>query len=62
MVPDDPKSTVYAIVVKKKRFQITRTLSGAGCPAKLCNSSRKAIISEVTKNPMTILTEVPLRR
>ena len=45
-----PKNTVSSI--------ITKTLSRAGRPAKLSNRGRRALVSEVTKNPMGILTEL----
>jgi hypothetical protein len=52
-----PKNTV-ASTVKWKQFGTTKTLSRAGCPAKLINRWRRALVRGVTKNPMVTLTEL----
>ena len=53
-----PKNTVASIILKWKKFGTTKTLPRAGCPAKLTNRGRRALIREVTKNPMVTLTEL----
>ena len=53
-----PKSTVTSMILKWKKFGTTKTLPRAGRPAKLSNRGRTALIREVTKNPMVILTEL----
>ncbi|XP_078264148.1 uncharacterized protein LOC144598130 [Rhinoraja longicauda] len=53
-----PKRTVASIILKWKNFETTRTLHRAGHPAKLSNWGRRALIREVTKNPMVTLTEL----
>ena len=52
-----PKNTVASIILKLKKFGTTKTLLVAGRPAKLRNR-RRALVSEVTKNPMVTLTEL----
>ena len=47
-----PKNTVDSIILKWKRFGTTKTLLRAGLPAKLSNRGRRALVREVTKNPM----------
>ena len=53
-----PKSTVASIILKWKKFGTTRTLPRAGRPAKLSNQGRRALVREVTKNPMVTLAEL----
>ena len=53
-----PKNTVDSIVLKWKKFGTTKTLPRAGRPAKRRNRGRKALVWEVTKNPMVTLTEL----
>ena len=53
-----PKSTVASIILKWKKFGTTRTLPRAGRPAKLSNRGRRALVREVTKNPMVTLAEL----
>ena len=53
-----PKNTVVSIILKWKMFDTTKTLPRAGRPAKLCNRGRRAVVREVTKNPMVTLTEM----
>ena len=53
-----PKNTVASIILKWKKFGTTKTLPRAGRPAKLSNQGRKALVREVTKNPMVTLTEL----
>ena len=52
-----PKDTV-ASIIKWKRFRTTQTLPRAGRPAKLNNRGRRALVGEVTKNPIVTLTEL----
>ena len=51
-----PKNTVASIILKWKKFGTTKT-PRAGRPAKLSNRGRRALVREVTKNPMFTLTE-----
>ena len=51
-----PKNTVTSIILKWKTFGTTKTR--AGRPAKLSNQGRRALVREVTKNPMVIFTEL----
>ena len=53
-----PKNTVASIILKWKKFGTTKTLPRAGCSAKLSNRGRRALVREVTKNPMVTLTEL----
>ena len=53
-----PKNTVASIILKWKKFGTTKTLPRAGCPAKLSNRGRRALVKEVTKNPMVTLTKL----
>ena len=50
-----PKNTVAS---KWKKFGTTKTLPRAGRPAKLSNRWRRALVREVTQNPMVTLTEL----
>jgi hypothetical protein len=47
-----------SIVLKWKKFGNTKTLPTAGHPAKLRNRGRRALVREVTKNPMVTLIEL----
>jgi hypothetical protein len=47
-----PKNTVASIFLKWKTFRTTKTLPRAGLPAKLSNRGRRALVREVTKNPL----------
>ena len=47
-----------SIILKWKKFGTTKTLPRAGRPAKLSNRVRRALVREVTKNPMVTLTEL----
>jgi hypothetical protein len=49
---------VASIILKWKKFGTTKTLPRAGCPAKLSNRGRRALVREVTKNPIVTLTEI----
>ena len=51
------KNTVASIILKWKTFGTTKTLPRAGHPAKLSHRGRRALVREVTKNPMVTLTE-----
>ncbi|KAK3542726.1 hypothetical protein QTP70_000094 [Hemibagrus guttatus] len=53
-----PVSTVAFIICEWKKFVTTRTLPRAGCPAKLSDRGRRALVREVTKNPMVTLKEL----
>uniref|UniRef100_A0AAY4D5G9 Transposase Tc1-like domain-containing protein n=1 Tax=Denticeps clupeoides TaxID=299321 RepID=A0AAY4D5G9_9TELE len=55
---DVPMSTVASIIRKWKKFKTTRTLPRAGRPPKLSDRGRRAIVREVTKNPMVTLSEL----
>ena len=52
-----PKNTVASITLKWK-FGTTMTLPRAGLPTKLSNQGRRALVREVTKNPMVTLTKL----
>ena len=45
-------------VLKWKKFGTTKTHPRVGHPAKLSNRGRRALVREVTKNPMGTLTEL----
>ena len=49
-----PKNTVSSIILKSKMFGTTKTLLRAGRPAKLSNQGTRALVREVTKNPVTL--------
>jgi hypothetical protein len=51
-----PKDTVASIVLKWKEFGTTKTRAVRS--AKLSNQGRRALVREVTKNPMVTLTEL----
>ena len=51
-----PKNTVASIILKCKKCGTTKTLPRAGRPAKLGNREIRALVREVTKNPMGSLT------
>ncbi|KAG2470229.1 TCB1 transposase, partial [Polypterus senegalus] len=53
-----PMSTVASIIRKWKKFETTRILPRAGRPSKLSNQGRRALVREVTKNPMVTLSEL----
>ena len=53
-----PKTTVASIVLNWKNYGTTKTLPRAGRLAKLSNRGRKAVVREVTKNPMVTHTEL----
>ncbi|KAG2462346.1 TCB1 transposase, partial [Polypterus senegalus] len=53
-----PMSTVASIIRKWKKFETTRTLPKAGRPSKLSDQGRRALVREVTKNPMVTLSEL----
>ena len=46
------KNTVASIILKWNTFGTTKALPRAGCPAKLSNRGRRALVREVTKNLM----------
>ena len=45
-------NTVASIILKWKKFGNANTLPRAVRPAKLSNQERRALVREVTKNPM----------
>jgi hypothetical protein len=47
-----PKNTVASVILKWKKFVTTKALPRAGRPAKLRNCGRRALVREVTRNPM----------
>ncbi|KAG2459227.1 TCB1 transposase, partial [Polypterus senegalus] len=51
-------STVASIIHKWKKFETTRTLRRAGWPSKLSDQGRRALVREVTKNPIVTLSEL----
>jgi hypothetical protein len=53
-----PKNTVASIILKWNMFGTTKTLPRAGRPAKLRNQGRRALVREVSKNPMVTPTEL----
>ena len=53
-----PKNTVASIILNWKKFGTTKSLPRAGRMAKLSNQWRRALVMEVTKNPMVTLTEL----
>ncbi|KAG2469659.1 TC1A transposase, partial [Polypterus senegalus] len=53
-----PMSTVASIIRKWKKFKTTRTLPRPGQPSKLSNRGRRALVREVTKNPLVTLSEL----
>ncbi|KAG2468594.1 TCB1 transposase, partial [Polypterus senegalus] len=53
-----PMSTVASIIRKGKKFKTTSTLPRAGWPSKLSDRGRRALVREVTKNPMVTLSEL----
>ena len=53
-----PKNTVAAIILNWKKFGNTNTLPRSVRQAKLSNRERRALVREVTKNPMVTLTEL----
>ncbi|KAG2456946.1 TCB1 transposase, partial [Polypterus senegalus] len=55
-----PMSTVASTIRKWKKFETTRTLPRAGRPSKLSDRGRRALVREVTKNPMVTLSELQM--
>lgn len=53
-----PESTVAFIMLKWRTFAKTRIRPRAGCPVKLSNQRRRALIREVTKNLSVALAEL----
>ena len=53
-----PMSTVASIIRKWKKFGTTRTLPRASRPSKLSDRGRRALVREVTENPMVTLSEL----
>jgi transposase len=53
-----PMNIVASIILKWKMFGTTKALPRAGRPAKLSNRGRRALVREVTKNPMFTLKEL----
>ena len=53
-----PKSTVSSIIRKWKEDGTPQTLPRAGRPTKLSNWAKRTLVREVTKNPITTLTEL----
>ena len=52
------RNTVACIIIKWKKFGTSKTLPRTGFPARLSNRRRRALVGEVTKNPMVTLTEL----
>jgi hypothetical protein len=57
-----PQNTMASIILKWKKFGTTKTLPRACRPAKLSFRGRRALVREVTKNPMITLTELQSSR
>jgi len=53
-----PMSTMAYIIHKWKKFGTTRTLPRAGRQSTLRDRGRRALVKEVTKNPVVTLTEL----
>ena len=53
-----PKNIVAYIILKWKMLETSKTLPRVGCLTKLSNQGRRALVREVTKNPMVTLTEL----
>ena len=53
-----PNNTVASIILKRKMFGTTKTLPRAGRLAKLSIRGRRALVREVTKNPIITVTEL----
>jgi hypothetical protein len=53
-----PKNPVASIILKWKKFGTTKTLPETVRLTKLSNQGRRALIREVTKNPMVTLKEL----
>uniref|UniRef100_A0A673VZE6 Uncharacterized protein n=1 Tax=Salmo trutta TaxID=8032 RepID=A0A673VZE6_SALTR len=53
-----PKNTVASIILEWKKFGTTKTLPRTGHLDKQSNQGRRALVREVTKNPVVILTEL----
>jgi hypothetical protein len=53
-----PENIMASIILKWKKFRSTKTLPRDCRPAKLSNRGRRALVWEVTKNPMVTLTEL----
>ena len=51
-------SIVASVIRKWKKFGTTRTLPRVGRLAKLSDRGRRALVREVTKNPVITLTEL----
>ena len=49
---------MVSIILKWKKFGTTKTLPRAGRLAKLSNRGRRALVKEVTMNPMVTLIEL----
>ena len=57
-----PKNTVASVILKWKKFRTVKTLPRAGRPAKLSRWGRRALVREVTNNPMVTLTDARVNR
>ena len=53
-----PMNTVAFIILKWKKIGSTTTLPRIGSPAKLSKSGSRALVREVTNNPLVTLTEL----
>ncbi|KAG2467357.1 TCB1 transposase, partial [Polypterus senegalus] len=53
-----PISTMASIIRKWKKFETTRIPPRVGRPSKLSDRGRRALVREVTKNPMVTLSEL----
>lgn len=53
-----PKSTVVSVAWKWRKFGSTRTLLRSGCLTNLNNLGKRALVRDVTKNPMVTKVEL----
>uniref|UniRef100_A0AAQ4Q2V2 Transposase Tc1-like domain-containing protein n=1 Tax=Gasterosteus aculeatus aculeatus TaxID=481459 RepID=A0AAQ4Q2V2_GASAC len=53
-----PMSSVASLIRKWRNFGTTRTLPRVGRPARLSDWGRRALVGEVTRNPMVTLREL----
>jgi hypothetical protein len=47
-----PQKTVASVILKWNKFGTTKTLPIAGCPAKLSNRGRRALVRESSRVPL----------
>ena len=57
-----PQSTIKSIIQKWKEYDTTTNLPREGCPPKLMDQARRALIREATKRPKITLKELQSSR